>query len=72
MDATLTPSESSNPQLKVSVNEALHWAGQEISKRNIIKPPQTRGSKKMGPLKSRLSLKKDINLMSDWSEWKTK
>lgn len=25
----------------------------------------------MGPLKSELSLKKDINLMSDWSEWKT-
>lgn len=43
----------------------------EISKRNIIKPPQIRGSKKMGPLKLRLSLKKDINLMTDWTERKT-
>lgn len=47
---------------------ALHWTGQEISKRNISKPPQIRGSKKTGPLKWWLSLKTDINLMSDWSE----
>lgn len=25
----------------------------------------------MGPLKLRLSLKKDINLMTEWTEWKT-
>lgn len=50
------------------MNTALHWTGQEISKRNISKPPQIRGSKKTGQLKRRLSLKTDINLLSDWSE----
>lgn len=47
------------------MNEVLHRTGYEISKRNIIKPPQIRGSKKMGPLKTRLSLKESINLMLD-------
>lgn len=49
--------------LEVYVNEALHGTGQEISKGTIIKPGQIRGSKKMGPLKTRLSLKESINLM---------
>lgn len=47
---------------------ALHWTGQEISKGNFIKPPQIRGSKKMGPLKMRLSLKESINLVLDIRE----
>ena len=55
-------------ELEVFVNEALQRTGQEISKRNIIKPPQIRGSKKMGPLKTRLSLKESINLMLDRRE----
>lgn len=45
------------------MNEALRRTGQEISKGNIIKSRQIRGSKKMGPLKTRLSLKESINLM---------
>lgn len=45
------------------MNEALRRTGQEISKGTIIKPRQIRGSKKMGPLKTRLSLKESINLM---------
>lgn len=49
--------------LEVFVNEALGRTGQEISKGTIIKPGQIRGSKKMGPLKTRLSLKESINLM---------
>lgn len=59
------PSMSSMRDLEVFVNEALHRTGQEISKRNIIKPSQIRGSKKMGPLKTRLSLKESINLTLD-------
>lgn len=47
---------------------ALHRTGQEISKRNFIKPPQIRGSQKMGPLKTRLSLKESITLMLDIRE----
>lgn len=62
------PSMSSMRDLEVFVNEALHRTGQEISKRNIIKPPQIRGSKKMGPLKTRLSLKESNNLMLDCRE----
>lgn len=49
--------------LEVFVNEALRRTGREISKGTIIKPRQIRGSKKMGPLKTRLSLKESINLM---------
>lgn len=63
-----TPSMSSTSDLGVFVNEVLHRTGYEISKRNIIKPPQSRGSKKMGPLKTRLSLKESINLMLDRKE----
>lgn len=62
------PSTSSTRDLEVVVNEALHRTGQGISKRNIIKPPQIRGSKKMGPFKTRLSLKESINIMLDWRE----
>lgn len=49
--------------LEVFVNEALRRTGQKISMGTIIKPRQIRGSKKMGPLKTRLSLKESINLM---------
>lgn len=59
------PSTPNMKDLQVFMNEALQRTGQEISKRNIIKPPQIRGSKKMGPLKTRLSLKESINLMLD-------
>lgn len=45
------------------MNEALRRTGREISKETIIKPQQITGSKKMGPLKARLSLKESINLM---------
>lgn len=45
------------------MNEALRGTGREISKGTIIKPRQIGGSKKMGPLKTRLSLKESINLM---------
>ena len=62
------PSTSCTTDLEVVVNEALHRTGQGISKRNIIKPPQIRGSKKMGPFKTRLSLKESINRMLDWRE----
>lgn len=60
-----SPSMSNMGDLEVFVNQALHRTGQEISKRNIIKHPQIRGSKKMGTLKTRLSLKESITLMLD-------